>query len=126
MFLLKDKYIKYNCKNIVLFMILYLLNKSVFEKIFTGFIFIFCNSYFSDIIAPIVYLSVIEIIIYFCCNYKLKNYIYILTIGIIAGFVWEYIGPIINPSSTKDVNDLICYIIGTNIFFGLLKFYKNV
>lgn len=75
--------------------------------------------------APLFFLSICSLILSWA-GYKFINFYVILTFGMSAGIVWEYITPLINPKSTTDPFDLICYFIGTVNYYMLIKFFNKV
>lgn len=80
----------------------------------------FCQCYFNDLLAPVFLLSLI-VIMFGMLELEIKQYYLFILIGMIAGLCWEYIIPMIKQSSISDVNDLICYFIGINIFYILKR-----
>lgn len=105
---------------IFIIMILYMLNKIYFIHNTTGNIQMFCQCYFNDLLAPVFLLSLI-VIMFGMLELEIKQYYLFILIGMIAGLCWEYIIPMIKQSSISDVNDLICYFIGINIFYILKR-----
>ena len=53
---------------------------------------------------------------------EIQTYRNCILFGMISGFVWEYLAPIINPNSVSDPIDLVCYFIGTTIYY---LFFRN-
>ena len=45
----------------------------------------------------------------------------IMLLGVFAALVWEFIIPLFKPSSVTDPNDLICYLIGTMVYYLIRK-----
>ena len=105
---------------ILIIMILYMLNKTYFIHNTTGNIQMFYQCYFNDLLAPVFMLSLI-VIMFGMFELEIKQYYLFILIGMIAGLCWEYIIPMIKQSSISDVNDLICYFIGINIFYILKR-----
>jgi uncharacterized membrane protein YdjX (TVP38/TMEM64 family) len=97
-----------------------MLNKTYFIHNTTGNIQMFYQCYFNDLLAPVFLLSLI-VIMFGMFELEIKQYYLFILIGMIAGLCWEYIIPMIKQSSISDVNDLICYFIGINIFYILKR-----
>lgn len=97
-----------------------MLNKTYFIHHTTGNIQMFYQCYFNDLLAPVFLLSLI-VIMFGMFELEIKHYYLFILIGMIAGLCWEYIIPMIKQSSISDVNDLICYFIGINIFYILKR-----
>lgn len=45
----------------------------------------------------------------------------ILFIVIPAGMIWEFFAPFIKPSTTTDLYDLLCYVIGGVLYYFIVK-----
>lgn len=91
----------------------YLINQFILKKTKN----IFCNSYFNDLLAPIILLAFSNILLLpYSKTLKGKNifiFIGICSIG------WEFVTPIYKRDSVSDVIDIIMYIIGAIIYMAL-------
>lgn len=108
--------------SIFIVMILYVLNKTCLIHCMIGNIQMFFQCYFNDLLAPILLLNLL-VIIFKYIGIELNGYLIFILIGIVAGLCWEYIIPIIKLSSVSDINDLVCYFIGSNIYCLVHKIY---
>jgi len=55
----------------------------------------------------------------------MTKYFHFIIVGMAAGVVWEFLGPIINKKSVFDPVDFICYFIGINLFYGTITILKR-
>ncbi len=39
----------------------------------------------------------------------------------VAGFVWEYVIPLIDYNSITDIADMVCYFIGTITYYFIIR-----
>ena len=101
--------------------LIYCLNKCVLIKNSRGISGYFLRCYLDDLMAPIFILALSSMILRWA-GYELQNFWIILLIGVFAGVVWEYVIPFIKKSSVTDPYDLLCYIIGTIVYYGIKRF----
>lgn len=86
---------------------------------------IFFNNYFNDILAPIVYLSYLNIISLILVKKELKSPLIIFSIIIICSFFWEFVALFVKQGSVFDPIDVISYFIGGLIFYIINYKKKN-
>ena len=104
--------------------IVYGLNRSFLISNCKGVIGYFMQCYLNDLVAPVFVLSLSSIILKWA-GYELHRFGTIILIGAFAGFVWEFVIPLIKPSSITDSYDLVCYLIGTIGYYGVKTYgYK--
>ena len=60
------------------------------------------------------------------CNREMNSLRAILIVGIIVAFVWEFIAPHMKKGSVTDFGDILCYIISSIGYWGLLKLSKEM
>lgn len=58
-------------------------------------------------------------------GYEIKYFGQYLSISVLLGGVWEYFAPVINPKSVTDVFDIVCYILGTLLYYAFWKHEIN-
>ena len=102
--------------------LLFLMNNFIFKNISIIYLNMFFNYYFNDIIAPIVYLSYINILTCSFLDKSINSLVIIILIIIVCSFFWEYVALFLKPSSIFDINDIICYFIGGFIFYLLTQY----
>lgn len=83
-----------------------------------GVIGYFMQCYLNDLMAPVFVLALSSIILKWA-GYELHRFWTIILIGAFAGFVWEFVIPLIKPSSVTDPYDLVCYLSGTIVYYGV-------
>lgn len=94
----------------------YCLNQILFKNHFAGIIGCFCQCYLNDLICPLFFLSYSQIFLIWA-KHEIKAYKKLVVFGMVAGFIWEYFAPIINPKAITDIYDLICYFCGIQIYY---------
>ncbi|MGB4661751.1 MAG: hypothetical protein WBI07_21435 [Mobilitalea sp.] len=72
----------------------------------------------NDLVCPLFFLGYCQVIFIWIKN-EIKSYSILLLIGMMAGVIWEYFAPVINPKAITDPFDLLCYFIGINIYYAI-------
>lgn len=98
---------------------LYLCNRLALQSVTAGWLHVFCKNHLNDLICPLLFLSVAEVL-FIMAGREQTAFPAVFIVGLAAGLIWEYVGPIINPRSTSDPLDLLCYCAGTCLYYGLL------
>lgn len=112
---------KRKCNSCCIFfaLLVYGVNKLLLFKITTGILEVFCRSFLNDLVCPLFFLGFTNIV-FLWVGFELNSYFKCISVGMIAGLVWEYFAPIINNQATTDPWDLLCYFIGTSIYYLIL------
>lgn len=98
----------------------YTANKYLFKKTFKGVLGYICVNHLNDFMCPLFFLGIAEILL-IIADIEVRSFWGIMLISCASGFVWEVVGPIINPNSVGDFIDFICYIAGGGIYYGILR-----
>jgi hypothetical protein len=96
--------------------ILHLMNVLVFLKINNSSLHYFFSGYFDDLLAPILLLSYVNLILSIY-NKKIYTLRYLILFILLVSIVWEYLVVYIKPDSVSDPLDILCYILGTIIYW---------
>lgn len=107
---------KVNIACIIISIGVYCLNQLIFKRQFKGIVGYFCKCHLNDLVCPLFFLAYAQILLIWV-KYEVKTYIGLLFLGMSAGFVWEYLAPIINPKAVTDIYDLFCYFCGIQIYY---------
>lgn len=110
-------HIKINISILILFVFLFLLNTIILKNINI----IFFNNHFNDFLAPFIFLSYVNIIIYMIIKKEINKLKYLILLIIFCSFMWEYIAIFLKPDSVFDIIDILCYILGTLIYWSIIK-----
>lgn len=105
---------------IISVLILYLSNNLYLKNHTNDSMQNFFVCYFNDLICPLLFFSYSNILL-ICVNKELKKLKWIMLMGLCSGLVWEFFAPVIKPSSVTDVKDLMCYILGTFLYWCIIK-----
>ena len=117
------KSIKYRPLNAILIvsvLFLYFLNNSVLKNITTGIVYEYCVCYLNDLICPLFFLAYSNLLL-ITVRKELTSLRSILLVSIPAGLIWEFVAPLMKSSSVTDPIDLICYLLGSLIYWWILK-----
>lgn len=111
---------KFNLSLIIVFGELYLINKIFLSYLSIPYLNYFFRCYFNDLICPLVFLPIVNIILAFE-KYKVSRFVHLLSVGFTAGLFWEYVAPLFVKDSVSDPIDLCCYVLGTIFYWMALK-----
>lgn len=111
---------KVNYLGIAVAACVYAINKSFLITQITGKIGYFCRCYLNDLVCPLFYLGYCQILLLWI-GYEIKSFRLCLLLGTISGLIWEYVAPFINSNAVSDPIDIICYFIGTNVYYFFLR-----
>ncbi len=115
---------KFDLLLIFVFGELYLINKIFLSDLNLPFLRYFLRCYCNDLICPLVFLPIVNIILAFG-KYKVCRFVHLLSVGFTAGLFWEYVVPLFVEDSVSDPIDLCCYVLGT-IFYWIALKTKNL
>ena len=79
------------------------------------------QNHFNDFICPLWFLSIANFL-FILIGHELTTSTPLLGIGLSAGLIWEYAAPFLNPASVSDPIDMICYLLGTYLYYFLLRY----
>ena len=99
---------------------LYLLNNSCFKKCSKNVLQYFFVCYFNDLICTPLLLAYVNLLLSLI-GHSLSKLLHILFLCLCAGLVWEFVAPLMKPSSVTDPIDLLCYLSGGMLYWLLLR-----
>ena len=105
---------------ILLVAVIYLTNNLVLKQVLTGALGEFAKGYLNDLFAPIFLLAYSNVLLS-RINHRIHKLWQMLILIGVAGIVWEYLAPLVKPSSISDPYDLVCYFVGAVLYWILLK-----
>lgn len=109
--------------NLILILVvlaLYFLNNGIFKHHTSGWLQYFMICHFNDFICPLFFFGYCNLLL-ITANKEIKKLHWILLMGLCSGLVWEYFAPVIKPSTVSDVMDLVFYLLGTFLYWCILK-----
>ncbi len=116
----KNKKIPLDILLIIFTSILYIMNNVILKHIFTGILRYFFVCYFNDLICPLFLLSYTNLLLV-TVKKKIISFTNILFFIVPAGLIWEYFAPLVKPSATIDVYDLLCYFVGGVLYYFIIR-----
>lgn len=102
---------------------LYLLNNLYLKHVTGGLLYEFMNGYFNDLICPLFFLSYSNILL-ISVSREMSKLWQLALFSLAAGLVWEFFAPVIKKGSITDLKDLVCYQLGTIVYWILQKRLK--
>lgn len=112
--------VKQNLFYMIIAVAIYALNKSMIIPNTSGTVGYFCRCYLNDLVCPLFFLSASKIILMWA-GYEIHTYKVYVILCLVAGIIWECFIPLIKPGAVKDVWDLVCYFVGTTIYYFISK-----
>lgn len=103
---------------------LYFVNNHYLKAHTMGNIRLFFICYFNDLMCPLFFFSYANLLL-ITVNKELHRFWSIIAVGICTSLVWEFFAPLIKPSSTTDLVDIICYMSGSVIYWAILHFMRK-
>ena len=104
---------------------LYFINNHYFKNYSSGNIQLFFICYFNDLLCPLFFFSYSNLLL-LTIDKELCKIKSICIVGICVSLIWEFFAPLIKPSSTTDLIDIICYMIGSITYWGITRYmYKK-
>lgn len=105
---------------ICLVVVLYIVN-NIWLKCYMPFcIRWFFVCYFNDLICPLLFFSYCNILLV-TVDREIISLKTIFLLGIVISIVWEYGAPLLKDTSTADVLDIVCYLIGSIFYWCILQ-----
>lgn len=101
---------------------LYLANNLIIKPNSDGILHMFFCCYFNDLICPLFFFAYTNMLL-LTVDKELTNFWAICGMGVVVSVAWEYGAPYLKPSSVSDPVDIVCYIAGSVLYWGLLKLY---
>lgn len=90
----------------------------------TGILKLFFVCYFNDLICLLFFFSYANLLL-ITVNREISKLRYYILISLCTSCVWEFIAPLLKSSSTTDVNDIVCYLIGGIFYWLILTIIKK-
>ena len=109
---------------IVLVSLLYTINTCVIKSYAKGKFGYFFYCYFNDIISTPFILSYVNLLLQMV-NVRITDLRRILLFCLVIGYIWEYITPLLKPSSVSDPIDILCYLGGGIIYWCILRIIEE-
>ena len=105
---------------IITVLALYFLNNTYFKHATSGIVQHMFICHFNDLICPSFLMSYANLLL-LTVGKRVVSLKGILFIIIPAGLIWEFFAPFIKPSTTTDLYDLLCYVIGGVLYYFIVK-----
>lgn len=123
MLLMKEEICKRNvnlwCVGIAI--LIYIINKYILVNCLSGWVGYFCHCHLNDLVCPLFFLGFSQLMLIWA-GCEVKSYRYCMMIGLIGGIIWEYVAPLINPKAVSDLIDMLCYLVGTTVYYLIMKY----
>ena len=98
---------------------LYLLNNLILKQNTRGVLREFLICYFNDVMAPMALLAYSNILLG-TTGKRLCSIRHIFPFCLCAGFVWEFLAPILKEGSVADPCDMIAYLFGGSVYWIMM------
>ncbi len=100
--------------------ILYVVNNIWLKDLVSYNIRWFFVCYFNDFICPLLFLSYCNLLL-LTTNREVTSLKAMFLIGLAVGVIWEFGAPILKPTSTTDLMDIVCYLMGSILYWFILR-----
>lgn len=109
---------------IITVLCLYFLNNMYFKSHTYGWIQEFMICHFNDFICPLFFISYSNILL-LSVDQEISKFKWLMLFGFCAGLIWEFFAPLIKPTSTTDMLDLIFYMLGTALYWCFINIFSG-
>jgi hypothetical protein len=104
--------------------IAYLFNNLFLKEQSSGLLRLFFVGYFNDLICPLFFFSYANMLL-ITVNKEITRLWVTCLISFCTSCVWEFVAPLMKPSSTTDPLDIVCYVTGGIVYWAILRYIKN-
>lgn len=101
---------------IVIVLSLYFLNNLCLKSHTSGIVQYFMICHFNDFICPLFFLSYSNLLL-ISVGKEIKKFHWVMLFGFCSGLIWEFFAPVIKPSTTTDLVDILFYVLGTALYW---------
>ena len=108
---------------IIIVLALYILNNTYLKHATSGIVQYMLICHFNDLMCPLFLMSYANLLL-LTVGRKVVSLKGILFIVIPAGLIWEFFAPFIKPSTTTDLYDLLCYVVGGVLYYFIVKYVR--
>ena len=110
--------------NLILVVFAYWINNLFLKEHSGGLLRVFFIGYFNDLICPLFFFSYANMLL-ITVGKEIARLWVICLVSLCTSCVWEFVEPLMKPSSTTDPLDIFCYITGGVVYWAILRYIKN-
>jgi hypothetical protein len=103
---------------------LYFLNNKFIKAHTDGLLQYFMICHFNDFICPLFFMAYSNLLL-ISVNREIKHFKWLMLFGFCSGLIWEFFAPVIKPSTTTDIIDVIFYCLGTALYWCIIKVFPG-
>jgi hypothetical protein len=109
---------------IVIVLCLYFLNNNLLKFLTNGLVQYFMICHFNDFICPLFFLAYSNLLL-ITVRREISQFKWLMLFGFCSGLVWEFFAPVIKPSTTTDIMDLLFYTLGTALYWCIVQAFPG-
>lgn len=113
-----------NLMLLILVVFAYWINNLFLKEHSGGLLRVFFIGYFNDLICPLFFFSYANMLL-ITVGKEIARLWVICLVSLCTSCVWEFVAPLMKPSSTTDPLDIFCYITGGVVYWAILRYLKN-
>ena len=113
-----------NLMLLILVVFAYWINNLFLKEHSGGLLRVFFLGYFNDLICPLFFFSYANMLL-ITVGKEIARLWVICLVSLCTSCVWEFVAPLMKPSSTTDPLDIFCYITGGVVYWAILRYIKN-
>ena len=113
-----------NLMLLILVVFAYWINNLFLKEHSGGRLRVFFIGYFNDLICPLFFFSYANMLL-ITVGKEIARLWVICLVSLCTSCVWEFVAPLMKPSSTTDPLDIFCYITGGVVYWAILRYIKN-
>lgn len=113
-----------NLMLLILVVFAYWINNLFLKEHSGGLLRVFFIGYFNDLICPLFFFSYANMLL-ITVGKEIARLWVICLVSLCTSCIWEFVAPLMKPSSTTDPLDIFCYITGGVVYWAILRYIKN-
>ena len=113
-----------NLMLLILVVFAYWINNLFLKEHSGGLLRVFFIGYFNDLICPLFFFSYANMLL-ITVGKEIARLWVICLVSLCTSCVWEFVAPLMKPSSTTGPLDIFCYITGGVVYWAILRYIKN-
>lgn len=113
-----------NLMLLILVVFAYWINNLFLKEHSGGLLRVFFIGHFNDLICPLFFFSYANMLL-ITVGKEIARLWVICLVSLCTSCVWEFVAPLMKPSSTTDPLDIFCYITGGVVYWAILRYIKN-
>ena len=107
-------------------MTFYIANRFYLKHLNIPYIGHMLRNHFNDFIGGFVFPAYVNLLLILSGRKVIKRFVYLFLLMLGVSLLWEYVFPLVLPYSTSDILDIVAYMLGTLLYYFVMKKTENL